>query len=258
MKAPNSSLNIFRAATTVQLLLLPYTLTASIAIAAPLSASPKAATQKPYVINNIRYYPIPSAHGYNETGIASWYGRNFHGRKTSNGEIYDMHAMTAAHKILPMNTMLMVKNLENGRKITVRVNDRGPFVRGRIIDLSYSAAKKLGLADNGTARVQIVALAKARQAQQNRPGTPPDLVYNDLGSGEFYVQIGAFANKINAIRLQKRFTDAGHTTVIQKHFDTKRILYRVQVYAGKNIENAERAEKALLDRGYAGCFIIAR
>ncbi len=256
MKAARSSCIIFLKATaTIQLLLLPYTLVVSMPIAASLSMSPKAATQKPYVINNIRYYPVPSAHGHNETGIASWYGRNFHGRKTSSGEIYDMHAMTAAHKTLPMNTMLMVKNLENGRKITVRVNDRGPFVRGRIIDLSYSAAKKLGLADNGTARVQIVALAKARQ---DRTGTPPDLVYNDLGLGEFYVQIGAFANKINAIRLQKRFLDAGHTTVIQKHFGSKRILYRVQVYAGKNIENAERAEKALLERGYAGCFIIAR
>ncbi len=218
-------------------------------------AAKRPATQVPYVINNKRYYPIPSAQGYNERGIASWYGKDFHGRRTSNGEIYDMHAMTAAHKTLPMNTMLMVENLNNGKKTVVRINDRGPFVRGRVIDLSYKAAKILHVTENGTAKVQIVALAEGNNGKQ---GTPPVLIYDDLGAGEFYVQIGAFANKINAIRLQKRFTDAGHTTVIQKYFGPKAILYRVQVYAGKTIQNAEKSERALLEHGYADCFIIAR
>lgn len=213
------------------------------------------ATQAPYIIQNKRYFPIPSAHGYNERGIASWYGPDFHGRQTSNGEIYDMHAMTAAHKTLPMNTMLLVKNLDNGRKTIVRVNDRGPFVRGRIIDLSYNAAQKIGAVARGTARVEIVALGE--KTRNNGKGSE-DLIYNDLSVGEFYVQIGAFEQKINAIKLQNRFTEAGHTTVIQKYFGPKAILYRVQVYAGKNIHLAERAEKALLDHGYRGAFIIAR
>jgi peptidoglycan lytic transglycosylase len=219
------------------------------------SAAKSPATQAPYVIKNKRYFPIPSAHGYSEKGIASWYGPGFHGRRTSNGEIYDKHAMTAAHKTLPMNTMLMVKNMDNGRKTVVRVNDRGPFVRGRVIDLSYKAAQILGAVNKGTARVQIVALAERNKSKTGQPG---ELLFNDLTVGEFYVQIGAFGQKINAIQLQKRFTEAGHTTVIQKYFGPDSILYRVQVYAGKDINLAERAETALLDHGYRGAFIIAR
>lgn len=212
-------------------------------------------TQHPYVINNKRYYPIPSAEGYRETGIASWYGPNFHGRHASSGERYNMYEMTAAHKTLPMDTMLLVTNLQNNGKIVVRVNDRGPFVRGRIIDLSYQAAKKLGIVGDGTAKVQITALAEGTVGKQ---GGKPTLVHIDLMAGEFYVQIGAFAQKINAIKLQKRFTDAGHTTVIQKYFSPESTLYRVHVYAGKSLQNARRAEKALLEHGYVGSFIVAR
>jgi len=212
-------------------------------------------TQYPYIINNKKYFPIPNAKGYREIGMASWYGRDFHGRRTSNGEIYNMYKKTAAHKTLPMGTMLLVKNLENGRKTIVRVNDRGPFVRGRIIDLSYKTAKQLGVVANGTAKVQITALAEGTIKKR---GGAPVLTYTDLSIGEFYVQIGAFQQKINAIKLQKRFTEAGHTTVIQKYFGPKAILYRVQVYAGKTLKNARRAEKSLHEHGYAGSFIIAR
>ncbi len=210
------------------------------------SASKLPPTQAPYVIDNKRYYPIPSASGFNQKGTASWYGKDFHGRRTSNGEIYNMYSMTAAHKTLPMNTVLMVKNLHNDRKTIVRINDRGPFVKGRIIDLSYSAAKNLDLVGKGVAKVKIVALTEDQSS------------YPDLSSGEFYVQIGAFAQKINAINLQRRFTEAGHTTVIQKYYGTQSILHRVQVYAGKTLNNARRAEKALHGHGYAGAFIIAR
>lgn len=219
------------------------------------SASKRPATQVPYVIKNKRYFPIPSAHGYSEKGIASWYGPGFHGRRTSNGEIYDKHAMTAAHKTLPMNTMLLVKNIDNGKKTVVRINDRGPFVRGRVIDLSYKAAQIIGAIKKGTARVQIIALAEKDKETNGRPG---ELIYSDLNAGEFYVQIGAFGQKINAIKLQQRFTEAGHTTVIQKYFGPEAVLYRVQVYAGKEIHLAERAETALLEHGYVGAFIIAR
>ena len=213
------------------------------------------ATQKSYVINNKRYYPIPSAEGYNETGIASWYGGKFHGRKTSNGETYDMHAMTAAHKTLPMNTMLLIKNLDNGKSTVVRINDRGPFVQGRIIDLSFKAAQSLDIAQHGIARVQAVALGEQAVAGN---GKPPTLVYQDLSVGEFYVQIGAFAVADNAVKLQKRFADSGHPTIIQKDFDGDLLVHRVQVYAGKTIQNAKRAEKALQERGWVGAFVVAR
>lgn len=208
-------------------------------------------TQRPYVIKNKKYYPIPSAEGYSEQGIASWYGGKFHGRKTSNGEIYNMNSMTAAHKTLPMNTMLLVKNLENGKETVVRVNDRGPFVRGRIIDLSYHAAKVIGIDQKGITRVQATALGEQYGGSSN-------LVYKDLSIGEFYVQIGAFIEKKNATRLQKRFTDAGHATVIQKSSEPESIMYRVHVYAGNTMHDAKRAENALLERGYKGAFIIAK
>ena len=219
------------------------------------ASGPRPRTQKSYVIDGKRYYPIPSAEGYNKKGIASWYGGKFHGRKTSNGEIYNKYSMTAAHKTLPMNTMLLVKNLENGKKTVVRINDRGPFVRGRIIDLSYKAAKTLGIVKNGTAKVQTIAMG---EEAVNRWGKSPTLDYKDLSVREFYVQIGAFAQNFNAVKLVKRFTDAGHTTVIKKDIGPKSILYSVQVYVGETIQKAKRAEKALLKHGYVGAFIIAR
>lgn len=212
-------------------------------------------TQLPYVIKNKKYYPIPSAEGYSEQGIASWYGGKFHGRKTSNGEIYNMNSMTAAHKTLPMNTMLLVKNLENGKETVVRINDRGPFVRGRIVDLSYHAAKVIGIDLKGITRVQATALG---EAAVNKNGGSSTLIYKDLSVGEFYVQIGAFIEKRNATRLQKRFTDAGHATVIHKSSEPEPIMYRVHVYAGNTMQDAKRSEKALLERGYKGAFIIAK
>ncbi len=113
---------------------------------------------KSYVVYGKTYYPKQSSRGHVERGIASWYGPKFHGRKTSSGEPYDMHQMTAAHKTLPLPTYALVKNLENGRSAIVKVNDRGPFVGDRIIDLSYAAAKKLGVDQKGTARVEVVSI----------------------------------------------------------------------------------------------------
>ena len=113
---------------------------------------------KSYVVHGKTYYPKQSSRGHVERGIASWYGTKFHGRKTSSGERYDMYQMTAAHKTLPLPTYALVKNLENGRSAIVRVNDRGPFVSGRIIDLSYAAARKLGVDKQGVARVEVLSI----------------------------------------------------------------------------------------------------
>ncbi|ADH86023.1 rare lipoprotein A [Desulfurivibrio alkaliphilus AHT 2] len=215
-------------------------------------------TQRPYQIQGTTYYPIPSAHGYSETGIASWYGRKFHGRRTSNGEIYDMHAMTAAHKTLPMDTHLLVENLENGREITVRINDRGPFVRGRIIDLSYRAAQKLGMAEQGLAQVRITALGATEryvedgQLQQRFTATP------DFEHGEFYVQVGAFTVAENATRLRDQLQEWGRTAVIREYDHGGRLFHRVQVAAGDTLSGALRLERVLIEAGYTDAFVVAR
>src|SRR5690606_35820371 len=112
-----------------------------------------------YDVLGRRYYVRATSDGYDETGVASWYGRDFHGLRTSSGEIYDMHALTAAHTTLPIPTWVEVTNLENGKRVVVRVNDRGPFVKNRIIDLSYAAAREIDMLRNGTARVRVRAVA---------------------------------------------------------------------------------------------------
>jgi rare lipoprotein A len=133
-------------------------------------AEPKAryGNMRSYVVFGKTYYPKTSSRGHTERGIASWYGPKFHGKKTSSGEIYDMHQMTAAHKTLPLPTYALVTNLENGRNLIVKINDRGPFVGDRIIDLSYAAAKHLGLDRKGTARVQVTSIDP-----RDHDGKPP-------------------------------------------------------------------------------------
>ena len=109
----------------------------------------------PYTVFGKRYYPLGSAMGYREVGEASWYGKKFHGRKTSSGEVYDMYGLTAAHKTLPLNTIVRVTNLENNKSLILRINDRGPYVKGRILDCSYGAAKKLDFLVQGITKVKI-------------------------------------------------------------------------------------------------------
>ncbi|MDR0882718.1 MAG: septal ring lytic transglycosylase RlpA family protein [Candidatus Adiutrix sp.] len=113
---------------------------------------------KSYVINGHRYYILASAKGFKEKGLASWYGEPFHGRKTANGEVYDMNKVSAAHKTLPLGTWVEVKNLENKKSLVTRINDRGPFVAGRVIDLSREAAREMDMIRAGVARVTIRAL----------------------------------------------------------------------------------------------------
>ncbi len=149
-----------------------------------------------------RYCPMVSAEGFVETGIASWYGEKFHGRPTALGETYNMYAMTAAHKTLPLPTRVRVTNLENGRRLELRVNDRGPFVEGRVIDLSYSAARELGVVRSGTARVRVEAL---------EPGGSPEPAI--AGGAHAYIQAGAFAFRDNAVKLYQRIRQAGITGV---------------------------------------------
>lgn len=160
-----------------------------------------------YEVFGKHYTVMPSAVGYRERGVASWYGKKFHGRLTSNREVYDMYQMTAAHKTLPLPTYVRVRNLSNNRSIVVRVNDRGPFVHNRIIDLSYSAAMKLDMINTGTSLVEVEAITfeGGSGAQPTRQVTtaPPQAAVADpapSNPNHIYVQIGAFGSKANAER----------------------------------------------------------
>ena len=156
-----------------------------------------------YEVMGKRYYVLPSAEGYVERGVASWYGPGFNGSMTAMGERYDMYAMTAAHKTLPLPAYARVTNLRNGRSVVVRINDRGPFVDNRIIDLSYAAAAKLDMIRDGTTLVEVRALTPGQPDKLTRASmSPPPLLY---------VQAGAFADQRNAQRLLERLHRAGLT-----------------------------------------------
>ena len=187
------------------------------------------------------YYPLGSAEGYAETGVASWYGPDFHGKKTANGEWYDMHQMTAAHRILPMHTNVMVRNLDNGRVAEVRINDRGPFVNNRVIDLSYAAATTLGVVGPGTARVHLETI----------PGERIQYV------GPFFVQYGAFVVEANARNLRNKLVARGFPGTRVTRGDLNGTTYwRVQVGAFPSLTNAESVRQRLAKES-PDCFVIA-
>lgn len=154
----------------------------------------RAGNRSPYEVLGLTYHVLPSPVGYVEEGIASWYGTKFHGRRTSNGEVFDMYAMTAAHKTLPIPCYARVTNLENGRSAVVRINDRGPFHDDRLIDLSFAAATKLGYMDKGTARVRVEVL------------DPSTLIEIPSGGG-YFLQLGAFSDRARAEALLARATE---------------------------------------------------
>jgi rare lipoprotein A len=197
---------------------------------------------------------LPDSKGFRQQGIASWYGKDFHGKKTSNGEIYNMHAMTAAHKTLPLGTHVRVHNLENGKKADVRINDRGPFVRGRIIDLSYSAAKKVGLVGPGTARVEIYALGSPSITDG---GTSRAYVQRDFYTGNFTFQVGAFLNRENAERLKRELAQSFKNTHITEYDNGEQIFYRVRVGKVTTLEQASRYEAYLIQNGFPDAFVVA-
>ncbi len=153
----------------------------------------------PYTVFGKSYSVMPDSHGYLEIGIASWYGKKFHGRLTSMGEVYDMHGLTAAHKALPLPTYVKVTNLDNRRHAIVKVNDRGPFHDDRLIDLSYEAAMQLGFADKGTAPVVVEALDNMNGIDVT--GSDSELA---AGASNYYLQVGAFANRQSAETLMSR------------------------------------------------------
>ncbi len=210
----------------------------------------------PYNVGKIWYQPLPHAERFSQWGKASWYGTKFHGKKTANGEIYNMYAMTAAHKTLPFDTVVSVRNVENNTAIKVRINDRGPFARSRIIDLSYAAAKKLGIVGPGTAYVEIVALARSIQPDMSKSNTA-SYPAKDLYEGNFTVQIGAFGEMKNAERLRKELARTYENVYITSYFNGRGTFYRVKVGKYTNLAQANRFERIMIQKGYKGAFAIA-
>ena len=192
-----------------------------------------------YEVFGIRYYVLDSSEGFTQQGIASWYGPKFHGKKTSSGEIYDMYAMSAAHKTLPLPSYLEVKNLENGRKIIVRVNDRGPFHDNRIVDLSYTAAIKLDMVAKGTALVEIRAINPGTHSRggapiQTRSGTP-----KKTDAPDFYIQVGVFSDFNNAERLKNKLRALKTPIRVEATMLNNGVGFRVKIGPLNNIDVAD-------------------
>ena len=216
-----------------------------------------------YVVLGKRYFVKDSSSGYVERGIASWYGTKFHGRRTSSGERYDMYAMTAAHKSLPLPTYLEVINLENGRKVIVKANDRGPFHDNRLIDLSYSAAYRLGILGKGTGLVEIRAIDL--NAPEPEPEPEPVLAKNEPatasstepGNPNIYLQVGAFISRTNAESMQSKLLNAalGKALIspLKRASDT---VYRVRLGPIANVEDADQLVGKLAALGIVNANIV--
>lgn len=203
---------------------------------------PRSARGNPpfYEVFGKRYFVMSDAAGYVERGIASWYGPGFHEALTSNGERYDMYAMTAAHTTLPLPTYVRVTNLKNGRSVVVRVNDRGPFKAGRIIDLSYTAASKLDMLRDGTTFVEVRALTSLEPAPTPAAGSP------------IYVQAGAFGSEANASQLVERLKSNGvkNGAVRADEVDGRK-LYRVRIGPVPSVPEFDRLLARLKTLGIA-------
>jgi len=211
-------------------------------------------TQRPYTVNGKRYEPLSSHQGFEQEGIASSYGREFHGRTTSNGEPFDMNAMTAAHKTLPMGVYVRVLHKRSGKEVVVRINDRGPFVGDRIIDLSESAAARLGMLQEGLAPVKVTALGYRSDGQAGTSGFRAPASYD---AGTFALQVAAFTVRANAYRyadeLRKRFGTAD----VQEAELNGKTYYRVRLGRYSSLSSAQAGRELYGRSGYAGCFVVA-
>lgn len=255
------------------------------------SSKSSSATMKPYTINGKTYYPTTVNVGESAQGTASWYGPNFHGKKTSNGETYNMNAMTAAHKTLPMNTMVKVINLKNNKSTIVRINDRGPFVAGRIIDLSKAAASAIDMLGSGTApvRLEVVGFSGSVSAQTTQTTqTTQNGTYSGTGvsggvinkntikegvktaiktktnealssalstiGGIFMVQIGAFKNEAGAKAFSQKYSGTnGYKSVIKTFEIDGQKIYRVFL---DGFRSEAEARDFVNSKNFGGAFII--
>ncbi|WP_417448900.1 septal ring lytic transglycosylase RlpA family protein [Kordiimonas sp.] len=205
----------------------------------------------PYKVAGVWYHPKEDPY-YDEVGYASWYGPDFHGKLTANGEQYNMNSLTAAHKTLPLPTFVKVTNLENGRSIVLRVNDRGPFVKSRIIDVSRRGAQLLGFDRQGVTKVRVQALDENGKVVKRRHDTTT-YVENTV-DGSHYIQVGAYSQRENANVQLSRLKRSGHTARVDRMESNGRNLWRVRL--GPFKEKAQAEQK--LDRVVADGFYEAR
>ena len=210
--------------------------------------------QRPYEVNGRRYEPLLSSEGFEQEGIASWYGEDFHGRSTSNGETYDMYALTAAHKTLPLGVYVRAVNRRNGKAVVVRINDRGPFVGNRIIDFSYAAARQLGMTDTGTAPVRIEALGYQDDTTGGAVAYRPPTSYD---AGSYAVQVAAFTLNDNARRLAAEMRQRYGAASIQEGVVNGTQFYRVRVGQYSSLKQAEAKRDSFASHGYPGSFVVA-
>jgi len=210
--------------------------------------------QKPYTVNGVRYEPLASHVGFEQEGIASSYGSDFHGRTTSSGELFDMNTMTAAHKTLPLGVYVRVRDKRTGKEITVRINDRGPFVRDRIIDLSEAAADKLGILQQGLAPVKITALGYLKNDQN---GTPIYRSPKSYDSGSFALQVGAFSQKANAVRFANELKQSYGAADIQEAPKSGGKYYRVRLGRYTSLKEAQTKQAQYQSSRFRGCFVVA-
>jgi rare lipoprotein A len=231
---------------------------------APQQSQPKSAEQpaprkdlkgweRPYVVAGERYEPLRGHDGFSEQGLASWYGLDFHGKKTSNGEVYDMHAMTAAHKTLPLGIHVKVTNLTNGKEIVVRLNDRGPFIKGRIIDLSYAGAQALDVVRPGTAPVRVEALGYRESDSAGRVSYRPASSYQ---IGTFAVQVGAFGLAENAQRLANQLQREHGAATVQEGWVNGQRFHRVRAGRYSTLEAADAARQKFEINGFPNSFVV--
>ena len=205
-----------------------------------------------YTVMGKTYQVKKSSNGFSQKGEASWYGTKFHGRKTSSGEPYDMYAMTAAHKTLPLPTYVEVTHLENGRKAIVKVNDRGPFHEGRIIDLSYAAARKLGISGTGTGPVEIRAINTSALDLDTSA-----VILPESEEGKIHVQVAAMGSENAAEQVAGGLRDKSFNSVRVHVIESDgKKLYRVRIGPIPNVDLAYRVLKDLNDIGHNAARVV--
>lgn len=222
----------------------------------------KYGNKSPYTVLGETYVLLPSARGYRETGKVSWYGKKFHGLRTSSGERYDMYKMSAAHRTLPLPSYVRVTNLANGKTVIVKVNDRGPFHSERIMDLSYAAAARLDMLRTGTAYVRLEAIDPAEyQASQRKGGSgaaaPAAPADTPPGPARFYVQVGAFSEAANAAALQSRLMDLVYAPVGIANSGSPAVN-RVQVGPFFTRDDAEKVSQIIRENDLGMPIVVGR
>ena len=218
-----------------------------------------------YEVLGHNYRVMDSSYGYQERGVASWYGKKFHGRLTSNQERYNMHAMTAAHKSLPLPTYVRVKNLRNNKSVVVRINDRGPFVHNRIIDLSYSAARKLDMIKTGTSLVEVTAISfddppkrpTVASAPVTKEPVKPESSTPTSKESTIYVQVGAFGDTENARRRFALLRSGGiGDAFVLEDLSTSPALYRIRIGPIVDVLQYDKLVAQLQDLGISETHLV--